>query len=921
VNEGTITIRYSDIWSSYASSDNSLADIGQHGNFSADPKFKNRALGDYRLNYGSPCIDAADSTVAPPTDLMGAPRYSDPRTVVKAGILSSTGAYADLGPYEFVETAASDLDLIATQVSGPASVTAGDLVPVQWTVANLGSGLAVGPWHDTVYLAPAGGADAPLSVAEVLDGTLSLGPGETVTISNSVRVPGGAEGNYQWQVRVNSRGEVFEGINWTNNLASGAATVQLQVPALVVGANPIPHQFSTEGESQWFKVQLPAGQDVLVTLSSTNASSALELYSGQGYMPTRLNYDGQQTASSGSAATLLLANGAARTCYLLLYAKSLPGGAASYSLAATVLDFSLTEISSAKRVGNTGPVTFDVRGGKLAANLAYQVIGPDGQAIAATTVYAVNSSEVFVTFDLSGHPLGNYQLRAGQSGRTVTLANAIEVINGNPGHVDVNVACPANIRPNKEGVVVIQYRNTGDVDVTAPLMQLQAENANLRFDAQSDYVGPSVWLLGLNREGPAGILPPGAAGSVELRFLAGAAASCTFNVRQPPSTETPATWGSLKETLRPEDVLPAAWDAIYANYVARVGTTMGQYQRVLAQDATYLAQLGKYVTEVKTLAGFELFQAGQAGAISRRYNLGAFGRGQLDPTDIAAVTNAAGDVRIRVSQTFVRLFRRQGDGSYLAFPGDYGRLTVTNGHYQIGEPDGKIIAFRTDGKLDYVEDPNHNRMTCAYTNGLLTSWTDSWGDVQRLTYNVQGRVIRLTDPVGRNTLFTYDALGEHLISVVAADGTTNSFTYITGEGAAREHALASVTSADGTRLNLEYDDRGALHRMSEAGGRTTLTIASDSPGGITVADGNGASVKLLYDHLGQLSKLIDPFGNLTRLDYDANHNLTRVASPGGLSSTLTYDDRGNVITGMDGLGRHLDMTYDATLNAPVSPHP
>ncbi len=466
--------------------------------------------------------------------------------------------------------------------------------------------------------------------------------------------------------------------------------------------------------------------------------------------------------------------------------------------------------------------------------------------------------------------------------------------------------------------MVIEYRNTGNVDVTAPLMQVQAQNANLRFDAQSDYVGGSVWLLGINNAGPAGTLPPGAAGSVQLLFEPGTAASCTFSVLLPPSTNTPADWASLKDSLRPEDVLPEAWDAIYANFVARLGPTMGQCQSALAQDATYLGQLGSYVTDVRTLASFELFHAGQEGAISQRYNLGTFGRGQVDPTNIVAVTNTAGDVRIRVSQTFMRLFKLQADGSYLALPGDYGVLTLAKGHYQISESDGTILAFRPDNTLDYIEDPNLNRLTCNYTSGRLASWTDSWGDSVLLTYNAQGRVVSLTDPVGRNTTFAYDALGEHLTSIVAPDGTTNSYTYVTGQGAAREHALASVTAADGTRLNLEYDDLGALTQLSQAGGQATLTIDSDSPGTVTVTDANGASVKFLYDHLGQLRQLIDPFGNLTRLDYDANHNLTRAALPGGLSSSFNYDPRGNLIAGIDALGSRLDATYDPTLNVPLS---
>ena len=49
---------------------------GQNGNISADPKLRNPGVGDYRLSYSSPAIDAADGTVAPATDLFGAARWT-----------------------------------------------------------------------------------------------------------------------------------------------------------------------------------------------------------------------------------------------------------------------------------------------------------------------------------------------------------------------------------------------------------------------------------------------------------------------------------------------------------------------------------------------------------------------------------------------------------------------------------------------------------------------------------------------------------------------------------------------------------------------------------------------------------------------------------------------------------------------------
>jgi hypothetical protein len=99
---------------------------GQDGNISADPKYKDAARGDYRLSFLSPAIDAADGTVAPATDFMGAPRYNDPRTQPKTGTPDANGIYPDLGAYEFVETAVSNLDMTVTSVVGRATAMAGD---------------------------------------------------------------------------------------------------------------------------------------------------------------------------------------------------------------------------------------------------------------------------------------------------------------------------------------------------------------------------------------------------------------------------------------------------------------------------------------------------------------------------------------------------------------------------------------------------------------------------------------------------------------------------------------------------------------------------------------------------------------------------------------------------------------------------
>ena len=215
---GPQVISYCDVWTTYPGAHNygGIADqTGMNGNISADPNYVNVAQGDYRLNYLSPAIDAGDGTVAPATDTMGDPRYSDPRTTTKTGVSDADGNYPDMGAYEFVETAPSNVDLVVSSVWGPASAKVGDTVTVSWTVTNTGAGTAVGPWHDYVMLVqdPYGvPVYMPMGVVLAASG-VALGPGQSVTFSSRLVVPACAAGDAYFAVNPNCLGEVFEGQN------------------------------------------------------------------------------------------------------------------------------------------------------------------------------------------------------------------------------------------------------------------------------------------------------------------------------------------------------------------------------------------------------------------------------------------------------------------------------------------------------------------------------------------------------------------------------------------------------------------------------------------------------------------------------------------------------------------------------------
>ena len=127
---------------------------GTNGSIEANPVYMNGPNRDYRPTYGSPLIDAASGIVTnyPQTDEFGDQRYNAPLVTTKTGVKDVNGNYPDIGAYEFVATAPSNLDLTVTNVQGPSSASTGSQATLTWTVTNIGSGTVYGPWHDGVYV-------------------------------------------------------------------------------------------------------------------------------------------------------------------------------------------------------------------------------------------------------------------------------------------------------------------------------------------------------------------------------------------------------------------------------------------------------------------------------------------------------------------------------------------------------------------------------------------------------------------------------------------------------------------------------------------------------------------------------------------------------------------------------------------------
>ena len=871
---------------------------------------------------------------APETDFMGAPRYDDPRTA-NTGVPDPANAWADIGAFEFVETADSDVDLVVTAVAGPSAVVSGENATVEWSVVNTGTGTATGPWHDTVSLAPMTGGE-PLAAGQVAIGQgVVLGPGESHRAAATVRVPGGTLGNYRWQVRTNSQGDIFEGANWTNNTATAATPTTLTLKTLTVGGPAITGQFDDPDDMDWFMFLPDEDQDILLAIDLFFGDGTLALYVATGYMPDQQHFDFRSSQFNSPTATTLATNTSTQPHYVMARPQTLGTTPAGYRISATVPEFEVTSVSPSI-VGNAGSVTLRISGGRLADTMTFDLVDSLGGTHTASSVSLVNASEVHATFQLLGAPLGSCSIRVTCGGTIRTLPNAVSIVQGGPGQVQFSVTCPSAIRPGRSGLVTITYKNVGSTDVIAPLFVLTADKANLKLlpflnyarlpgaddvelpessDPAYERVFTSTYFLGINQQGPAGVLPPGAGGNITITGIPTIPfGTVEFNVYGYTDSTEPVDWTGFRADLKPPFMPQEAWDVVMDNFIASAGHTMGEFNSFLAETATYLSSIGQPAQGIDSLVAFRLQLCG-ADALSRRWTIGALGRGQSHPWDI---WGEATDDSATIYHVCGRMRRFASVGGstteYRGISGDAGRLAIAGDTWTLTEPDGTEMTLTADPntagrfRLHSIRDLNGNQNTMSYSGARLTSFTDSTGDTTTIEYNAQNRVSLIRDAVGRQAAFEYDSSGEHLIAATRR-GSTIRFTYWTGAGPAREHAVRSVEHADGTRSYFEYDDKGRLERITDDTETNVISYAYNSIGATTISNSEGFSVTALMNEFGRPAAVSDSEGRELAFGYDANHRLESGTAPASGEVLMAHDALGNLRQTVDPKGFETSMAY------------
>jgi RHS repeat-associated protein len=827
-------------------------------------------------------------------------------------------------------TSAADLRPVNINFT-PASGTAGQNMTVNYTVNNDGTVAATGSWTDSIYLSTDGSLNANALLFGRATHTGDVAGMGSYTGSLTAPLPEGAFGNYQVIVLVDSREQVPD-VNRANTLGTAPTALQINVPMLQLGGTV--SGTIANGQDVYYHLVVPPTDDVTI-LASYAVMNQAEFYLRYLTLPDRTNFDQSVTDLSNLTPQLTLSDAQGGDYYILLHGREGAGTGQPFTLQATVVGLGITSVNPSS-ISNAGQATVTFTGRHFSPLAVVSLQTPAGVLVSPVQTTWQSSTTIVATFNLAGLPTGTYAARVDDNGQTAMLASALMVQpgTGTPGHFEAHISAVTPLRPFVPGIVDVEVSNPGDTDVPAGIFRIRAENAIMGL---GDAIGTSFVVHLDTPNGSSLILPPHFDQHIRIGFQVINVyphAPYRFFLSVSGATDATIDWTSIRDTSRPVYIDPDAWNAIFANFTAVVGSTVGQYQSALALDASYLTSLGENVVDNSRLLAFEMekaddelpvpqftsmvddslptiglplgFSRSFAFSLSGRYHVGLFGRGWSTPWDMSALTDSNGNVTIQTG-TSRRTFTL-ANGTFHGQPGDFAALTVDADGYHLVEASGTRYDFRPDGFLASISDPNGNRITAGYTGVQMTRLTASDGSVFAISYNVNGTIRQIADSFGRVISYVYDASGQHLISVTGPRGTV-SYTYITGQGAATEHALASIAFPDGTHRYFSYDSQGRLVGTNLDNDAAAITFTYVSAGGVRATDATGGAQTTFYTESLQPAQIQDPLGHIQLLHYDSSHNLLSEGFLGGPTYSFLYDAQGDVVETVDPLGHTTHAGY------------
>ena len=242
----------------------------------------------------------------------------------------------------------------------------------------------------------------------------------------------------------------------------------------------------------------------------------------------------------------------------------------------------------------------------------------------------------------------------------------------------------------------------------------------------------------------------------------------------------------------------------------------------------------------------------------------------------------------------------RADGSYREVTYDEKGRAI-----RIRDFDGSITTNTYDSGGNLIKEKLPGGITRTYTYdsiGRITRIADGEGHKTGFDYVSMNKTV-MTDPLGQETIMTYDAAGR-LITEESPGGILKRTSY------SKQGKILSTWLTGDIQVSYGYDRNGNLTEKTDPRGYGSYFTYDALNRMVTAKDPQGAVITYQYDENGNKIKEIDPLGNVTSYQYDSKGLLIKETDPLGNTLSYEYDDNGRLIREIGKNGLVTEYDYD-----------
>ncbi|MEO8496938.1 MAG: right-handed parallel beta-helix repeat-containing protein, partial [Planctomycetota bacterium] len=467
-------------------------------------------------------------------------------------------------------------DLSVTKLDLPNGLAFGRLNEIAYTVRNLGdAAINAATWQDAIYLSSdefLDSSDKLLATREVSQ-SLAVGGSYAGQFDIPFSEQQFAVGTNHLLLSVDDRWEILERrqLNNEQSLETTAA-----IPELTSGVR-VDAAFEQDGVGHYYKIEVAAGQNILAVLDDLDDAGINELYLRHGELPTRTRFDARHTGLNGADRSALVSAPAPGTWFILAFG-SLRAGDGAYSIMASTSQLLISDTTPARH-GTAADMVLTIQGAGFGGSTMVELIADDASVFAATQVQVNGFTNLTATFAAGSVPAGVYDIRVTRDLATDTRIDALTVIAGGEAHFEAKLIAPSVVGYHQLATLYVEYSNTGDLAIPAPLVLVTEEQSGQRnaflsldgtgltrgFWTSALPAGFSHAVQFLAQGATPGFLQPGESVRVPVYY---AGVLEPFDFARPPivfklgtfTADNPGNvpWDALKDELRPDTIAGTA---------------------------------------------------------------------------------------------------------------------------------------------------------------------------------------------------------------------------------------------------------------------------------------------------------------------------------------------------------------------------